>query len=284
MNRPRDDHDLERLLGDDHGEFGSLYRRLARSEPPRRLDRAVLGEAARAVRGRAPRGQRWLVGLGSAAGIVLAAGIAWRVGQEAAMQPSMPSAPAPAPASVEIVPVQPIVERGRAPAGAAAPADRAARAPASAPAAADGGSPSREVVAAKRAAKAAPPAQPAAPPPSPVVEQAPAAPMPFPQTRQDDGAADSANGLGHERAETAESKSEAEPPREPDRMRARAAPAPSASVQLRRDQQLAPTEWLAHVRELLRDGRRQQASESLRLFHRTHPRHQIPEDLRHLIE
>ncbi|RYD16772.1 MAG: hypothetical protein EOP90_02030 [Lysobacteraceae bacterium] len=283
MNRPRDEHDLERLLGDDHGEFGTLYRRLARSEPPRRLDRAVLGEAARAVRGRAPRVQRWLVGLGSAAGIVLAAGIAWRVGQEAAMQPSTP--PLHAPESIEIVPVQPIVERGRAPAGAAARADQAAAAPATAQAAADAGSPPREVVAAKRAARATPPAKPAEPPPpSPIVEQPPAAPMPFPQTRQDAGAADSASGFRNERAQPAEEKAEAEQLREPERLRARAAPAPSASVQLRRDQQLEPTEWLAHVRELLRDGRRQQASESLRLFHRTHPRHEVPADLRHLLE
>ena len=283
MSRPRDEHDLERLLGDDHGEFGALYRRLARSEPPRRLDRAVLGEAARAVRGRAPRGQRWLVGLGSAAGIVLAAGIAWRVGQEAAMQPPVPSAPAPA--SVEIVPVQPIVERGRAPAGAAAQAEMAAPAPATAPAAADAAPPPRETVAAMRAARTVPAAKPAAAPPPPaVIEHAPATPTPFPQDPQADGAAESASGLRHERADAAEAKSEAERPREPDRMRARAAPAPSASVQLRRDQQLAPAEWLGHVRELLRDGRRQQASESLRLFHRTHPRHEVPADLRHLLE
>jgi hypothetical protein len=70
----------------------------------------------------------------------------------------------------------------------------------------------------------------------------------------------------------------------PERLRARAAPAPSASVELRRDQQLAPDAWLAQVRDLLRQGRRQQAAESLRLFHRTHPRHVVPEDLRRLLE
>ena len=70
----------------------------------------------------------------------------------------------------------------------------------------------------------------------------------------------------------------------PDRLRARPAPAPSGSVELRRDQQLAPDAWVAQVRDLLRQGRRQQAAETLRLLHRTHPRHAIPEDLRSLLE
>ncbi len=77
------DRDLDDLLGDDGGRFGGLYRRLPRYEPPRRLDRAVLGEAARAVHsGKPPRRQRWIVGVGSAAGLVLAAGIAWRIGHD----------------------------------------------------------------------------------------------------------------------------------------------------------------------------------------------------------
>ena len=75
MTKP-DDRDLDKLLSDDGGEWGALYGKLSRVEPPRRLDRNVLGEAARAVHGHVPRRQRWLVGLGSAAGIVLAAGVA----------------------------------------------------------------------------------------------------------------------------------------------------------------------------------------------------------------
>ena len=41
--------DPDDLLRDGGGEIGDLYRRLPRYEPPRRLDRAVLNEAARAV-------------------------------------------------------------------------------------------------------------------------------------------------------------------------------------------------------------------------------------------
>ncbi|HEY0178003.1 MAG TPA: hypothetical protein VGC30_00030, partial [Dokdonella sp.] len=70
--RPPDDA-LERLLEDGGGELGALYRRLPRAEPPRRLDRSVLGDAARAVRGARPRRHRWLVALGTTAGVALAA-------------------------------------------------------------------------------------------------------------------------------------------------------------------------------------------------------------------
>ncbi|HEY6943454.1 MAG TPA: hypothetical protein VI238_18535, partial [Dokdonella sp.] len=68
-------------------------------------------------------------------------------------------------------------------------------------------------------------------------------------------------------------------------LRTRAAPAPpSSSVELRRDMQLAPDDWLAHVRQLLRQGRRQQAIESLRLFHQAHPRYPLPADLHALLD
>ena len=285
MSLPRDpEHELERLLGDDHGEVGTLYRRLARSEPPRRLDRAVLGEAARAVRGRAPRRHRWLVGLGSAAGIVLAAGIAWRVGQEAAMQPSAITAPAPA--AVEVVPVQPISGQARRPAEPAPATENFADDSATAPAPA--GAAKREAAADAAKQKAAPRKTIAAPPapPAPVVEQAPPAPAPFPQAPEATGAGEADASARDEAAGALAGKAAATQEREsaPERLRARAAPAPSASVELRRDQQLAPDAWLAQVRDLLRQGRRQQAAESLRLFHRTHPRHVVPEDLRRLLE
>lgn len=287
MSLPRSpDHDLQRLLGDDHGEFGTLYRRLARSEPPRRLDRAVLGEAARAVRGRAPRRHRWLVGLGSAAGIVLAAGIAWRVGQEAAMQPSAITVPAPA--AVEIVPVQPIREQARRPAEPAPAAESFADDSAAAPAPAGAARREAAADAAKQRAKPAPRKPIAPPPPLPVVEQAPPAPAPapFPQAQEATVAGEADASARGERAGAPAGKSATAGEREsaPERQRARAAPAPSASVELRRDQQLAPDAWLAQVRDLLRQGRHQQAAESLRLFHRTHPRHAVPEDLRSLLE
>ena len=74
----RNDRDLDELLSDDAGRIGATYRKLSKVEPPRRLDRNVLAEASRAVLGR-PRSSLWLLGIGTAAGVLLAAGIAWRV-------------------------------------------------------------------------------------------------------------------------------------------------------------------------------------------------------------
>ena len=103
--------DPDDLLREGGGEIGDLYRRLPRNDPPRRLDRAVLSEAARAVHsGKPPRRQRWIVGVGSAAGLVLAAGIAWRIGHEP-IGPNQAVAPTAAP---RVVPVEPISEPSRA--------------------------------------------------------------------------------------------------------------------------------------------------------------------------
>jgi hypothetical protein len=48
--------------------------------------------------------------------------------------------------------------------------------------------------------------------------------------------------------------------------------------------QLDPETWLAHIEQLLRQGRRQQAIESLRLFRNAHPRHVLPHELRALLD
>ncbi len=49
MSTRRDpEQDLQQLLNADRGDLGHIYDKLARAEPPPRLDRIVLGEAARA--------------------------------------------------------------------------------------------------------------------------------------------------------------------------------------------------------------------------------------------
>ncbi len=55
-------------------------------------------------------------------------------------------------------------------------------------------------------------------------------------------------------------------------------------MELQRDLELAPSDWLAHIRDLMQQGRRQQATESLRLFVRKHPERRVPDDLRDLLE
>lgn len=281
------DRDLDDLMREDGGEIGSLYRRLPRYEPARRLDRAVLGEAARAVHsGKPPRRQRWIVGIGSAAGLVLAAGIAWRIGHDA-MNPNDAASPASAPI---VVPVKPISESERAKREApepqaAAPAETdAAQTRDSATAGAANRAAQDELKPAVRKARAnksaaAPAAQPP-PAPAPVASSPPEA---FP-------------GAGREREQgqfLEKSKAGSVAPATGGNAENAVAPAarglssptlPSASVELRRDMQLSPEDWLAHIHQLIRQGRRQQASESLRLFVRAHPDWEIPDDLRRLLD
>lgn len=287
MTMPRDrEHDLERLLGDDGGEFSMLYRRLPRDEPPRRLDRAVLGEAARAVRGQTPRRHRWLVGLGSAAGVVLAAGIAWHVGQDALREQSQDTG--------RFVPVEPITEsasRKHAPAAAVETQEAAAPpAPAAMPARIPA-KPATPAVAHRPVAKAAPPARvrPAAAPPAPAIPVQPPVAFPAEPTQRQEvpqtttPQAGVAAGSVESAAQSAHASDALDQEMSP-RLRAGAPPAPSSSVELRRDTQLAPDEWLAHIQQLLDQGRRQQALESLRLFRSAHPERPLPDALQALLE
>lgn len=95
----RNQRDLDDLLSANSGELGALYQRLSKAQPPRRLDRQILAEASRAVHGR-PKSARWLVGFGTAAGVLLAAGIAWRVNSDLVQQrdSATPAAPIVVPA------------------------------------------------------------------------------------------------------------------------------------------------------------------------------------------
>jgi hypothetical protein len=287
------ERDVDDLLGEDGGEMGNLYRRLPRYEPPRRLDRAVLSEAARAVHsGKPPRRQRWIVGVGSAAGLVLAAGIAWRIGHDA-MNPADTAGSAR-----QVVPVQPISEPARAlhdtPTPTAAPAEAdAARTPEPrAEGAIDDRAAKDEIKPAERKAKAArqlvapPPAMTQqAPKPAPPPAAASAPPEAFPGAPEQGERAQA-----HEKSEAGNSASmqaggAADKEAAPAAARGLSSPTSlSGSVELRRDMQLAPQDWLSHIRLLRRQGRTQQASESLRLFARAHPDWTIPDDLRPLLK
>ncbi len=96
----RNDRDVEDLLGDDAGRIGAAYRKLGKQDPPRRLDRNVLAEASRAVHGR-PRSSAWLLGIGTAAGVMLAAGIAWRVNHDMVKQRETVPASSPATEAIQ---------------------------------------------------------------------------------------------------------------------------------------------------------------------------------------
>jgi len=294
------DRDLDDLLRDDAGRFGSLYRKLPRYEPPRRLDRTVLGEAARSVRsGKPPRRQRWLVGVGSAAGLVLAAGIAWRIGHDPMNEGAMPPESAPT-----VVPVQPIDGSAHAKREQSAQPEAATADALSSPApATQNAAPTRPGerdaikqdarkvrTAAKLAAPAPKPAEASAP------EPFPAAPRQREELQSKDleksqsfeasqpaigGATGAAAGAAAGAVAPAMDKNAAAS----ERARMPASPTvPSGSVELRRDMQLPPGEWLSHIRELERQGRHQQAMESLRLFIRVHPERKVPVDLQPLLD
>ena len=280
--------DPDDLLRDGGGEIGDLYRRLPRYEPPRRLDRAVLNEAARAVHsGKPPRRQRWIIGVGSAAGLVLAAGLAWRIGHEP-MTENEVVAPTAAP---RVVPVQPLDESSRrkheAPTrdAAAAPASEAVPPAAAQPQAAGAVSEPTQTKPMRRqraeSRPAPPPMQSEAPPPA-------AAPPPtaFPADEREQARdADKSQRADAGIVTQAPGAAAAEKRAATSNAFGRASPTlPSSSVELQRDMQLAPSQWLAHVRDLMQQGRRQQATESLRLFVRTHPDRRVPDDLRELLE
>lgn len=299
MTSRRDpERDLDRLLDADGGEFGAVYRRLSRPEPPRRLDRVVLANAARAIHGgRAPRAQRWMLGLGSAAGIVLAAGIAWQVGRQLESRDSLPGAGSDDRGQT-VIPVQPISESARlqksesdalledkendalpqADEKKPAKARRKAASPPPAPVpAALPASPPPPAAALERAAE----------PQESATLSAPAQAQPFPES--EDRARDPAalGAAGKLRKDEREEQSgaaasadsmQAKPAAKTDAAQSRA-PAPTTSVQLRQNMHLPPEEWLAEIVRLKREGHRQQAIENLRLFRRMHPDWKLSDEL-----
>jgi hypothetical protein len=88
-HRNHHEREFEAFLAGEESELARLYRRLPQSEPDAKLDAAVLSLARAAVEPQRVNALRhanvrhrrplWLVGLSSAAGLVLAAGIAWQM-------------------------------------------------------------------------------------------------------------------------------------------------------------------------------------------------------------
>jgi hypothetical protein len=83
------EREFEAFLNEEDSRLSTLYRKLPQTEPDARLDAAVRSMAHRALNPQlvaTPRPEsgwrpvRWIPALGTAAGLVLAAGIAWRMG------------------------------------------------------------------------------------------------------------------------------------------------------------------------------------------------------------
>lgn len=114
--RNQHEREFEAFLAGEESELARLYRRLPQSEPDPKLDAAVLAMARAAVEPQRvnalrhakvrPKRPLWLVGLSSAAGLVLAAGVAWQMRSGFHDSPARTlSAPPAAQSEREVIPV-----------------------------------------------------------------------------------------------------------------------------------------------------------------------------------
>jgi hypothetical protein len=132
------ERDFEAFLKEDDSRLAALYRKLPQPEPDAKLDAAVLAMAHRTLNPHlvatplastpSRRRARWLAPIGAAAGLVLAAGVALRLGPQVWSEHN-----APAPATMRdngVIQVRPIDEA--APPPPASPPPPPAEAPAAA--------------------------------------------------------------------------------------------------------------------------------------------------------
>lgn len=279
------DHDNDALPGED--ELKSLYRSLPRKEPSPAMDSAIRRAAADAVRaGQRRHITRWPVAVASAAVMVVAVGLGWRMMQQPASVPPqtvsraviVSAAPASAPAPATPSQGSEAIANAPAPTLAAAPASRIAM-----PAAAKREnirSAMKPKVVAPTIATEQPPA--AATEPAPMVAMnedriaappapAPAAPAPVADAASSAYAPQAAMrttavaGALNQRAVTA--------------MKITAAPvaAPDSTAVSATD---TPAQELEKIRQLFALHRHDEAMQRLTTFRQTHPDVPLPDDLR----
>jgi hypothetical protein len=165
-HRNHNEREFEAFLAGEESELARLYRRLPQAEPDAKLDAAVLALARAAVEPQRVNALRhakarhrrpwWLVGLSSAAGLVLAAGVAWQMRNGFSDGPSTALRPAPAGQARDVVPVTAIVreESFSEPLPPPAPAAPPAAFPAEPPAPSVDGAVAAKPAAAKKLASA----------------------------------------------------------------------------------------------------------------------------------
>lgn len=126
-HRNHHEREFEAFLAGEESELARLYRRLPQSEPDAKLDSAVLAMARAAVEPQRvnalrhakmrPRRPWWLVGLSSAAGVVLAAGIAWQMRNGFSdTAPTLSQHSRTAAAERDVIPIEVVPEMPAAPA------------------------------------------------------------------------------------------------------------------------------------------------------------------------
>ena len=295
------ERELESFLSEDDSRLAVLYRKLPRPEPDAKLDAAVLAMAQRTVvpPTRASR-PRWLPALGAAAGIVLAAGVALRIGPQiwhartgapapvhdegmievrplnAPLPPPSPASPAPAsestaapPAPATAPPIQMQAVRAAKPKSAPTPREEA---PAAAPQAAATSAPAIAADHADVDAKELKKVENAAPPP--------ASPMAFPEQVPRQRETDS--------VERKQAAAESQTTHVNEALDAASAPAaagtaaPAAAKRAKSEVAEIPERWIERIRAQLRERHRETALRDLAQFRQRYPDYRLPDDLRDL--
>jgi hypothetical protein len=314
------ERELESFLKEDDSRLAMLYRKLPRPEPDAKLDAAVLAMAQRTVTlsTRTSR-PRWLPVLGAAAGLVLAAGVALRVGPQIWGERSEPT-----PAAMRdngVIQVRPVDEAAPPPPPSepalAAPASsasmQAARAlkpkPAPVPAREAPAEAAQQPAAASALEISADRADVDAKELKKVENAAPrvAAPQAFPGQPQREGEMNAverkqAIAAGawqklHENEPAARAKTAPAPAANaattaaqpestgapPDQEKRSEVRQPTYSADLIRNSHLYPESWIAAIQRLIRDGRRDEALQNLDLFRKKYPSYHLPADLERLL-
>lgn len=243
---PQFERDFAAFLRGDDARLEALYRKLPQPEPDAPLDAAVraLAQRAAAATTRKPIAshRHWLPVFGVAAVVALAVGFAFRLGPQLWQRPSA------------VAPAEPAAESAPAPMALPEPAMES-QAPAPAPAAKAAALDLQKVE--NAASRPAPRAFP--PPARAMREAAPPA---------------------------AEAKPSAAAPMRPERTDAQSAGAPAQSLAapatMDSNATLYPEHWLANIRQMLRENRREAARRSLERFRKTYPDYRLPDDLRDL--
>lgn len=284
------DHDHDELPGE--AELKALYRNLPRKEPSPALDATIRRAAAEAARPSSRRVvTRWPVAVASAAMVIVAAGLGWRMLQQPSSVPQVPThaVVTASPTTTNIAtPPAPAAVPQAAPAMSTLTALAAADARALTPAPAK-----RESIRSAVKPKIVAPAV--------ATEQAPvAAAEPAPMTAASEDAAARATAPPAPAppaspASSVEDAIAAAPATEPaapqafrasPAMKAMAAPAPAAMLAGNATAPAAtdtPAQEFAKIRLLLVQQHRDEAVQRLLAFRKSHPDSALPDDLRALL-
>lgn len=280
---PRDD---ESLPGED--ALKALYRSLPRKEPGPALDQAVRRMAAAAAH--APphrRVPRWPLSVASAAVLVVAAGLGWRLYQQPSSVPTLPSA-----STVSAIAPSPVAAAASAPPlNAVNPP--AMQAQAVAPQAEPSPAPTTPRQAARKAkaptalAEPHPPVARAVPPPTPM---APAPALPVLEQSSAPVSVRAAPVVPVQAYAPPPAPAPPAPPASGADEHALAAPAPAPMTFARPATPVvdptalnaadSPAQELAKIRQLFAQQRRDEALSRLAAFRQAHPDLAIPDDLR----